>query len=243
MKDIFIEIKNRIDKYGYHRYLIKPHKTPRYSYTIGLLNSLGFELLLGGAIFYENTDDLELIFKGIINVLLKDKKARKIHLKDLGNFEIREVDSSWSSLMMLGALDYYNLERINTFQIFPIDNEKSTLDTPDMTKPWGQDNKTWKYLDDTISWNYDVPESSLVFTNLDALRGCRLTEYFRFELNEWEIFSGNGAKEPKKSIRIVPLSVLIGIDSSIENIINDPVGKGKFRDSSNENNMIWYNWE
>jgi hypothetical protein len=243
MKDIFIEIKNRIEKYGYHRHLVKPVKTPRYSYTIGLLNNLGFELLLGGAIFFENNDELEVIFKGIIKVLLKDKKARKFHLKDLGNFELREVDSSWSSLIMLGALDYYNLDKIKALQIFPIDIEKSTLDTPDMSKPWDQDNLTWKYLDEKISWKYDVPESSVVITNLDALRGCRLTEYFRFELNEWEIFSGNGAKEPKESIRIVPLSVLIGIDPSIENFLNDPVGKGKFRDSSNENNMIWYNWE
>jgi hypothetical protein len=243
MKDILIEIKNRIEKYGYHRYLVKSFKTPRYSYTIGLYNSLGFELLFGGVIFFEKNDELEVIFKGIIKVLLKNKKARKFHIKDLGNFELREVDSSWSSLMMLGVLDYYNLDEIKAFQIFPIDIEKSTIDIPDMSKPWDQENLTWKYLNEKISWKYDVPESSLVITNLDALRGCRLTEYFRFEINEWEIFSGNGAKEPKESIRIVPLSVLIGIDPSIENFINDPVGKGKFRDSSNENNMIWYNWE
>lgn len=145
--------------------------------------------------------------------------------------------------MMLGALDYYKIDKICALQIIPVDIEKYTLDIPNMSKPWSSEDKIWKYLSNEISWEYDVPKHSIAITNLKALKGYRLTEYFRFESDEWEIFSGNGASEPKDNLRIVPLSVLIGIDASIEGFINNPVGKGKYRDSLDENNSTWYNWE
>lgn len=243
MKSTLLEIKNRIAQYGYHRYIVNQSNIPRYSYTIGLSESIGFELIFGGAIFYEDNHILELIFKGIIESIKKNKENKNIYLNELGNFELKEVDYSWSSLLMLGAIDYYNNNQIISYQIFPIDEDKFTLDTPDMSKAWNKDNVVWKYLDEKVVWEYSIPENSIAITDLAVLRGSRLTEYFRYETEEWEIFSSNGELIPKELIRIVPISVLINIDSSILSFLNEPIGKGKFRDSSNIENNTWYDWE
>lgn len=243
MKDDLIVIKKNIEKYGYHRYVVKQNLTPRFSYTIGLIESLGYELILCGSIYFETFEQLDEIFDETIKILLRDKDKRFFKINDLGDFKIKEVNYSWSSLMMLGALDYFKIDKICALQIIPADIEKYTLDTPDMSKPWCSDDKIWKYLSDDVSWEHNVPKHSVAITNLKALKGFRLTEYFRFESDEWEIFSGNGASEPKHNIRIVPLSVLIGIDPTIEGFINNPVGTGKYRDSLDENNLTWYNWE
>ncbi len=243
MKDILVSIKNRIDKYGFHRYIVNQRTTPRYTYTIGLKDNIGFELILGGSMFFETNEELDIIFEFIIKSLTQDKDKRKFNILNLGNFELKKVDFSWSTLMMLGALDYYNVNKIRAFQIIPTDKEKYTIDTPNMSSPWSEKDIAWKYLSENVLWNHMIPENAVAITNLNALRGHRLTEYFRFENDEWEIFSGNGALEAKELIRIVPLSVLISADLSIEAFINDPVGKGKYRDSSDENNLTWYNWE
>jgi hypothetical protein len=243
MKNALLEIKKRIADYGFHRYIVKQSITPRYSYTIGLSESIGFELILGGAMFYEENQILESIFNRIIEKIKKDDKIRNIYLDELGSFELKEVDYSWSSLLMLGAYDYYKKNEIKSFQIFPIDTDKYTLDTPDMSQPWNKDNVVWKYLDEKITWEYSIPENSIAITDLDTLRGGRLTEYFRYDNTEWEIFSSNGELIPKEFIRIVPISVLINIDPSILDFLCEPVGKGKFRDSSDLENDNWYIWE
>ena len=243
MKNALLEIKKRRADYGFHRYIVKQSITPRYSYTIGLSESIGFELILGGAMFYEENQILESIFNRIIEKIKKDDKIRNIYLDELGSFELKEVDYSWSSLLMLVAYDYYKKNEIKSFQIFPIDTDKYTLDTPDMSQPWNKDNVVWKYLDEKITWEYSSPENSIAITDLDTLRGGRLTEYFRYDNTEWEIFSSNGELIPKEFIRIVPISVLINIDPSILDFLCEPVGKGKFRDSSDLENDNWYIWE
>jgi hypothetical protein len=72
MKEVLLEIKKRIENFGYHHYIVQQGKLPRQSYTIGLNEQLKFELVTGGLAYFENEQDLEIIFENIINALLKD---------------------------------------------------------------------------------------------------------------------------------------------------------------------------
>ncbi len=243
MKQALQNIEGIISKYGFFRYYVMADTTPRFSYTIGLTESIGFELIVGGMMYFETNEALEVVFNAIIEALRKDNKTKNFNLNELGTFTLAKVHNSWISKMMLGAIDYYGREDIQAFQILPTDVEITTKDIPDMTKKWSSNNLIWKYLDKNQLWKYEIPKNSTAITNLDALKGARLTEYFRYELNQWEIFAGNGAKEPQESLRIVPLCTLIGIDKSIEKFIHDPIGKGKFKDASDQHNDTWYAWE
>lgn len=171
-----------------------------------------------------------------------DSGCKNFKIKSLGNFKLQKSDSSWNKLLMLGAIDYYSTDDVESYQIVPLDVEKQTIDIPDMSIPWSDQDLCWRYACDLVEWPYHIPEGSIAITNLSALYGGRLTEFFRFEDDEWEIFSGNGALEPVEAIRMVPVSVLIKCDPGISNFINDPVGKGKFRDSSNVDDDQWYEW-
>lgn len=243
MNQVLKNIKEIIKKHGFFRYNVLQETTPRYSYTIGLTKSIGFELILGGMMYFESDEEIELIFNTISEELIKNNQARKFNINGLGFFKLVEVDISWVTKTMLGAIDFYKIENIEAFQIVTLDSEKITLDTPDMSKKWSSKNTIWKYLEQDEPWQFKIPKNSIAITNLAALKGNRLTEIFRYEIDEWEIFSGNGAVEPKESIRIVPIIILLGLDKTIEEFIDEPIGKGRFRDSSDENNPIWYNWE
>jgi hypothetical protein len=51
-------IKRNIEKSGFHIYLVAGGgRTPRFVYTIGLRESLGAELVLAGALYYEDKDE------------------------------------------------------------------------------------------------------------------------------------------------------------------------------------------
>lgn len=243
MNDILNEIKNRIQKHGHHRYIVKQGIVPRYTYTIGLNDQFGFELVMSGSMAFETNKELEIIFNNIIQALLKNKNEKEFSIEYLGNFELKKVHPSWIKLMMLGAIDFYGTENINAFQIISTDIKNLTIETPMMSKAWDGKDLIWRYLSDDIHWPYNVPKNSVAITNLKALLGVRLTEFYRFEEDEWEIFSGNGALEPKEMIRIVPLSVLLAADPTLIDFVNEAVGFGKYRDSKDENNSTWYNWE
>ncbi len=46
------KIQQNISLHGHHIYVVGAGPDPRFAYTIGLSRSLGFELILAGAIFY-----------------------------------------------------------------------------------------------------------------------------------------------------------------------------------------------
>ena len=38
------DVRENIDRFGYHLYIVSGKQTPRYAYTIGLSTNLGYEL-------------------------------------------------------------------------------------------------------------------------------------------------------------------------------------------------------
>ena len=228
-------IRDNIARHGHHVYTISGGgPLPRYVYTVGLSERIGAELILAGAIFFM-ADDTRRIINTIATDWASGKKSYAID--SLGRFSLRKADFSWTSGLMLGAVDYYGNTSINAWQVVP-EPACWTLDIPDMCKPWSADEEpVWQWM--RVPWTLSVPSSSNAVTDLAALRGGRVTEAARWEEDEWELFSGDSSNLPEEEARIVPLGTLLSVDSSLIPIVTLPVGSALIRDSDEGE---WEQW-
>lgn len=234
------EIKSNIEKYGFHITIVNSHTEPRYAYTIGLYSKFGFELIFAGGVFYMK-DEVISIINSIVNKL-KDVNLLEnplVLIEDLGEFSLTKVDNSWCEMMLLGAFDFLKLEKINAWQIKP--NESFfTLDIPDMSKKWDENtHPVWQWLDK--EWDLAIPENSTIVTDIDSLKGNKVTEVMRWEEEEWEMFSTSSDEILKENIRVVPFGTLLGIDNSLYPAINLDIGKGLWRERETDD-FEWNDW-
>ena len=233
------KIRSNIDRHGYHIYVIGGDEVPRYAYTIGLLNKLGLELVFAGG-YYFSIDEVQSIINTAVTELLKEgnSDAAGFNSIDFGYFNINSVNPSWSKLMLLGAFDFYKNNKIKASQIYP--NAKFwTSDIPDMTKEWeSSSGPIWKNLgSDKSARSQNLLRA---VTNLAALRGEKVTEAARWEDDDWELFAGNGPDVLPGDVRVVPLSMLLAVDPTLEEIANLEVGQARWRDASE---IEWHVWD
>lgn len=232
-------IRDNIGKYGLHIYLIPAGTLPRYAYTIGLREAIGAELILAGASFY-SAEDVKRIINEVAAKLRTgiDWQRSVLEVSSLGLFSLRKVDSSWAEPLMLGALDFYGVRKIEAFQIVP-DQNHSLIDVPNLAEPWSVTAEpVWRWLHEP--WMYGVPPKSVAVTNLDALRGVRVTEAARWEDDQWELFAGAGPDVPRENIRVVPLGTLLAVDESLNAVTHLEVGQALWRDSAE---LEWHSWK
>jgi hypothetical protein len=232
-------IEANIKQFGFHITVVNSDTIPRYAYTIGLTDSLGFELILAGGIHFLK-DDLFKIFNTIADGLKGAVKqnSTEIMIDSLGLFTLSIADKSWCHLLMLGVFDYYDVSIVKGLQIIP-DSNHFTLDTPLMNQDFDVvADPIWRWLKN--DWEYNVPKSSKVVTNLNALSGHTITEVMRWDEDEWEMFAGAGPDVQKEDMRVVPLGTMLGIDRTLLPVINLDIGKGLWRDSIDSE---WNNWE
>ena len=237
-KEFLDLIETHISNKGYHLTMVMGNsQLPRFSYTIGLTDMFGYELIFAGGMIYLK-DDLVNIFDFIIKTLKTDKTASKFEIEKSGSFTLLSVEPSWSELTLLGAYDFYNTDKIQALQIVP-DKEHHTLEIPDMSKEFiANSEPIWRYLVD--NWNYQVPENSTVTTNLKSLFGERITEIMRWEKDVWEMFVGNPSDDSEENMRIVSLGTIIGIDQSLLCSLELAVGTGIWRDATE---LKWNKWK
>jgi Domain of unknown function (DUF4262) len=229
-------IRENIARSGRHIYVVSAvGQTPRFAYTIGVTESIGVELILAGAIFYMK-DDVVAITDEILAQMKAQPDREVFEVVGQGSFALREVHSSWVQELLLGALDYYQKRDIRVLQIVP-DKPHWTIDVPDMSAPWSAaEEPIWRWLREP--WKYPVPENSTATTNLSALRGNRITEVARWEVDEWEIFAGAGPDVPKDELRVVPVGTMLARDGSLARLLNLEVGAGVWRDADSD----WHPW-
>ncbi len=230
------QIQSNIDQYGHHIYIVSGETEPRFAYTIGLSQRFGTELILAGAIFYM-LDDVRRIINDIAVKLDSQRPIEQtFEAASCGTFSLGNVDASWASALMLGALDFYQTTEVPALQIIPDESHK-TIDVPDLSNPWNPEKTpVWQWL--YKPWEFSVPSTSTAVTNLAALRGERITEAVRWEEDGWEIFAGAGPDVTKEEIRVVPLGTLLATDQSLEPILNLPLETGLWRDETSE----WHSW-
>lgn len=234
----FSEIDRNIKLYGYHITIVTGGPCPRFSYTIGLKDKLGYELIFAGGENF-SIDEVKIIIQNLYTSILENFSTDNNHMYNtsLGEFTISNADPTWSNLLALGVFDFYQTKQIKTCQVIP-EQRNRTLDVPDLAKKYGAHNEPiWKWL--TVDWPYLVSFKSIAITNIGCLYGQKATEVTRWEDNEWEIFAGTGPDIEKENIRIVPLATLLGIDSSLEPVLKLNISDGIWRDATE---LIWHKW-
>ena len=233
-KTEFLEIiRKNIYKNGFHITMVNGGQNPNFSYSIGLTERFGFELIIAGG--FKSIKDNEFILEHLYQKLISGSTVNsQFSLSDNGVFYLDTVDSSWGEKLMLGVYDYYSIDKITAYQIIPVER---TLDTPLMSDAIIPNDPVWKWLH--TNWNIDAPKNSYVITDLDALKGKTITEVAKWEDHVWEMFSGPGPDVEKEDIRIVPLGTILGIDATLKPIVNLIVGQGLWRDNKDSS---WHDW-
>ncbi|HLJ85746.1 MAG TPA: DUF4262 domain-containing protein [Candidatus Angelobacter sp.] len=236
-KQMLDRIRENIARTGQHVYVISGGETPRFAYTIGVSELIGFELIFAGGIFYMK-DETVKILNDIAAQLKEQRDVRVFEVVEMGSFTLRKVDSSWATEFMLGAFDYYQKRDIPALQIIP-DKAHWTIDIPDMSMPWSASTEpVWQWL--KRPWSFPVPKDSTAATNLAALRGDRITEVTRWEENEWEMFAGAGPDVTEEEIRVVGLGTLVAADKSLDPAMHLAISEGLWRDP--DPGSEWHPW-
>lgn len=229
-------IKRNIEKYGHHITIVSGDIQPRYAYTIGLKEKLGLELVFAGGIYYMKDEVLEII-NNITEKLKTPDRTNAFQINRFGSFLLSKVHKSWSDLMALEVFDYYKQNSIDFFQIIP-DPDHFTADIPNMNIEWKESSEpVWKWL--KKNWDYPVSKAPTVTTNIDSLRGAKITEVMRWEEDVWEAFAGSREDVNDEDMRVVSLATIIGIDPSALPILELKIGKGLWRDSEE---LEWHEW-
>lgn len=231
-------IEQNIQQFGFHFYFVIGGAIPRFVYTIGLRDSIEAELVIAGAIYY-TAGEVKSIINSIYQQIKADKKLDSLYVVDeIGSFTLRLLHESWSNSLLLGALDFYKSRKIRAFQILPDENH-CTIDIPDLGESWSVTAEPiWQWLHE--EWPYNVSPKSTATTNIDALRGSRITEAVRWEDDEWEIFAGPGPDVSFEESRVVPLGTLLAADPTIIPVIDLEIGKGLWRE--NYEGSKWHPW-
>lgn len=235
-------IKRHINQSGFHVHVVtgesEAGSLPRFAYTIGLRESLGSELAIAGAAYYM-ADEVTRIVNTIGRrlMMMQEVESSPVQVDGLGRFSVRPVHDSWARPLLLGVFDYYKIGDVAAYQIVP-DEAHWTIDTPDLGKAWSAtEEPIWRWLHE--SWPYAVPPKSTATTNLNALRGSRITEVVRWEEDEWEIFAGPGPDVTPEEMRVVPLACLLGADPSLRPVVDLERGGALWRDDDDGDWQPW----
>lgn len=233
-EDFLKIIKADIDRDGYHLTFVNGGQNPDFSYSIGLTEKFGFELIVAGGGDMSIKGN-ERLFDHIIKRLQSgDSVDSDFFLSDLDTFSLNKVDPSWCKKLMLGVYDYYELNKITAYQII---SKERTMDMPLMSKSIMPYDPIWKWLD--MDWNIAAPKNSYVITDLGSLKGNPIIELTRWEDHVWEMFSLPGPDVEEKDIRIVPLGTILGIDTTLEAAVALDVGQGLWRENKDKSWEIW----
>jgi len=240
-QQILETIEQNIQKSGRHIYSIMGGESPRYLYTIGLHEKRGFELVLPGMATLPISEGCGLL-NAIADELEQggDPKSFTLESKVFGRFSLKPVHESWVKMLLLGAIDYYSTDKIKAYQVVP-EQEKGTIDIPSMAFPYSKDtDPVWRWAEG--GWPYQVPSSSRVLTNTDALFGFAVNVLTRWEHDEWEMFSDSGEEITLEDMHPVPLATLIAFDPTLEAALEVPIGEGLYREFDGEKAGPWQRW-
>lgn len=236
--DLLQRISANIAATGYHVTVVTGGALPRYAYTIGCTATVGAEFVLAGGERYSQVQVGEIIAALVsYTTQAPDGPPVSVPVGALGHFSLVRADASWSKRLLLGAFDYYPQAPLCVWQIVP-DAPHRTREIPDMARVFDvADQPVWQWL--VRAWAYPVPEDSMAITHVPVLLGEPATEVVRWETDEWEIFASAGPDVPTEEKRIVPLGVLLGLDSTLERAVHLSVGQGLWRDAVEQE---WHEW-
>jgi hypothetical protein len=221
-------INTHIQNRGYHLYIVSTDESPRYAYTIGLKERVGYELCFIGALFFD-VNEVEDIFSNLICSINRDNSFAD-EVKTYGAVELLDVGSDWVAGLLFGALDFYDTKQITFKQIY-LSQFSELIDVPNCSSPLN--GSLWSNSQDSELKSYKA------VVNKEVLNNEAVLEVMRWEQNEWEMFSYAGPDVPKDDLRIVPLKVCFLADKSLMDSLKLEVGKGSWREGRNKKWIAW----
>jgi len=103
MKPELQSIADTIAKCGHQIYLVSGEACPRFAYTIGLTETLGWELVFPGGAIYK-ADEVKRIVNDVAGLLRGGADLDSvIEVGTLGSFRVRKACAEWVRALMLGA--------------------------------------------------------------------------------------------------------------------------------------------
>ncbi|TMO31197.1 MULTISPECIES: hypothetical protein [Pseudoalteromonas] len=230
------DIKRIINANGFFVYTISGGSSPRFLYTIGLYEKVRFELLFAGGAYFSAEEAREVITVAS-ECLEANPTASSFTMENIsGQFKLQKAELSWSKKLPLGALDYYGINEVDLIQVIPPEHF-TTIDVPNCALSIDNcHNRVWKWFN--FGYPNHLPKNCSAVTNLDALKGAAVTEVMRWEVDQWELFSGAGPDVKKEDVRVVPLSTLVLYDPTLDPVMKLKEGKGLWRNED----MMWNNW-
>lgn len=205
-------IERNIASHGWHVYGVLDGPAPRFHYTIGLLEKIGFELVFAGGYFY-SFDDIASIVNGCGDALLR---GEALNIENVPcTFTLGDVCAEWSKALLLGANDWYG-HTVRAKQIIP-EAPYLTRDVPDMSLPASHEkNAAWVSLfSDSPD---DMPENATALTDLGFLRGAPATHVIKYEEGQWDCYSQDPRDMDDDDFRTVPLGVVLALQPSLRSL-------------------------
>jgi hypothetical protein len=230
-------IRLNIEKFGSHLYSVSGGGTPRFVYSIGPSQSLGAELVLAGAASF-TANEAFAILNDVVEQLREGARwTEDFDVESHGRFRLASVHDSWSSMMLLGALDYFGVRSVTTYQVIP-EGIHRTKEIPDMSRPFDPAREpVWRWLRDP--WSLPFPQEGRAVTTLAALRGEAVTEAARWEEDYWELYVGGPPDKGDPDVRSVHLAVLLGVDPSLRAVSELAVGSALWREDADDEWHVW----
>jgi hypothetical protein len=231
------KIRHNIETFGSHLYSVSGGATPRFVYSIGPSQSLGGELILAGATSFMMKEAFAILNDVIDQLREGAKLTDEFDVESHGRFRLANVHDSWSRMMLLGALDYFGVRSVVTYQLVP-EGIHRTREIPDMSRPFDPAREpVWRWLRE--AWSLPFPEEASAMTTLAALRGEAVTKAARWEEDYWELFVGGPPEKGDPDVRSVPLAVLLGLDPSLRPVSELAIGSALWRDGEYD---AWHAW-
>lgn len=191
-------VRRNIENNGYHICTVLQGVCPRFSYSIGLHQKLGYELVVAGLCSVDAIHIPDLISSAIDGKHYLNQEEDSNHL-----IELKDANPSWASVLARWAVSYYQKDDIKLKQIIP--EGIFTIDTPDMSSSYKNvANGSWRYL--VEPWPYPISAESEAYCDSGIIAGQDILSISRYEEGYWEISSGFGYNDRAK---ILPASVII----------------------------------
>ncbi|HEY4118456.1 MAG TPA: DUF4262 domain-containing protein [Byssovorax sp.] len=228
MKPALAAIARNIAQHGHHVYVVSGSASPRFAYTVGLVETLGHELVLAGAAPYSADQVHRALNEIAAHLGAGAARDAPVDLGPLGTFSLRGVSDAWVRELMLGALDYYPGRDLPALQVVP-DVDHLTIDVPRLDVPWSAATEpAWRFSFEP--WPHAIPRRSVAATHTAVLRGAAVIRAARWEDDLWELFACPSSEVSRDDLCVVPLGVLLGAHASLGPVVDLAIGEGLRRE-------------
>lgn len=182
---------------------------PGFVYSTAASPKLGHEFLLAGRVDLAPEEAYRLLLQAMGDYATG---------RGSGRFDFSPISPSWASKLLFGVPAEY---RDGALQVTEVSNHLLTETVCESEFPNSQ-NSAWWFLDEE-AWVYPIPVSSTLGVTLEVLKGATVTDYYRWELDYWEMTEVPCEEVDTKTAYVIPWACLLDLGFSLEEAVLMPV--------------------